>query len=84
MVGSMKGFKTLAKNVNPRIVTTHCFLHREVLVTKTLGPELQLVMDQVVKMVNFIKSRPCAPKFLLNCAKIWMQIIALLLHTEVR
>ena len=43
---------------NPDIITTHCFLHREVLMAKTLGIELKEVFDEVVEMVNFIKTRP--------------------------
>jgi len=27
MTGSIKGFITIAKNQNPNIITTHCFLH---------------------------------------------------------
>ena len=55
MRGPVKGFVTLAKNVNDDIITTHCFLHREALVEKTLPPELKNVFDQVVNMINFIK-----------------------------
>ena len=58
MVGSVKGFVSLAKKENPHLITTHCFLHRENLIAKTLGQELKLVLESVVKMVNFIKSRP--------------------------
>ena len=34
MVGSIKGFVTLAKRANKDIISTHCFLHREALVEK--------------------------------------------------
>ena len=85
MVGSIKGFVTIAKKINPKITATHCFIHREVLVTKTLGDELKLVMDQVVKMVNFIKSRPLRSRiFSQLCKNLDANHIALLLHTEVR
>jgi len=58
MTGSIKRFITIAKNQNPNINKTHCFLHREALVAKSIVNELKIVLDQVVKMVNFIKSRP--------------------------
>ena len=58
MIGSIKEFVSLARRENPNIVTTHCFLHREVLVGKTLGSELKAVLDVVVKMVNYIKNKP--------------------------
>jgi hypothetical protein len=41
MVGSMRGFASLVKKENPDVVKTHCFLHRDVLVSKTLGDEMK-------------------------------------------
>jgi hypothetical protein len=38
MVGSIRGFISLVKKENPDI-KTHCFIHREVLVSKTFGDE---------------------------------------------
>jgi hypothetical protein len=38
MIGSIKGFVSLAKNCIKNILTTHYFLHREALVEKTIGP----------------------------------------------
>ena len=35
-------------------MTTHCFIHREALVAKTLKDEVKLVLNQVVKMVNYV------------------------------
>lgn len=60
MLGKYKGFTTRALNESPSIirVITHCFLHREALVSKTSGEQLTEVFNQVVKMVNFVKSRP--------------------------
>ena len=44
MVGSKKGFTALAKKENEKIIFTHCFLHRENLVAKTIGNELKEVI----------------------------------------
>jgi hypothetical protein len=41
-----------------RDVTTHCFIHREVLVSKALGDEMKKVFSDATKMINFIKQRP--------------------------
>ena len=83
-IGSIKGFVSLARREkNPDIITTHCFLHHEVLVGKTLGSELKAVFDIVVKMVNYIKN-----KLLKSCvfAKLCQEMEAnyanLLFHTE--
>jgi hypothetical protein len=37
-------------------VTTHCFIHREV-ISKTLGDEMEEALDDPTKMVNFMKDQ---------------------------
>jgi hypothetical protein len=56
--GSLKGFVALAKQTNPGIVFTRCFLHREALIPKSVVPEVQKVLDEMIKVANYIKSRP--------------------------
>ena len=58
MVGRIKGFVSRVRERNPDVVVTHCFLHREALVAKTLPAELTGVLERVVSMVNYIKTRP--------------------------
>lgn len=85
MIGSIKGFVTLVKEKNPAVITTHCFIHREVLVFKTVGPDLKAVLDKIVCMVNFIKQRPLQSRiFAKLCKDIGKAHTTLLLHTEVR
>lgn len=85
MIGSIKGFITIAKNQNPNINTTHCFLHREVLIAKSIVIELKIVLGQVVKMVNFIKSRPQKIRlFSQLCESMESDHYTLIIHTEVR
>lgn len=85
MAGHLTGFLALAKGKNPEIVFTHCFLHREALVAKSLVPELKGVFDEVVKMVNYIKSRPLKCRVFKNlCTAMDSEHTQLLLHTEVR
>ena len=86
MVGSLKGFTALVKErQNPNIITTHCFPHREALVTKTLGDELKEVLNQVTEMVSFIKRRPLKCRlFEQICIGMDSQHKRLLLHSEVR
>ena len=40
MTGCLKGFVFIAQKQNSNIIHTHCFIHREALVAKTLGTEL--------------------------------------------
>jgi hypothetical protein len=42
---------------NSDVITTHCFLHQEVLASKTIGEDLKQVLV-AVNMVSFIKQRP--------------------------
>ena len=38
MTGNVKGLVSLAQQWNFKIMTTHCFLHREALISGTAGP----------------------------------------------
>ena len=56
MLGAKSGFQTLVKNKAPNLVTTHCFIHREALASKTSPDALKCVFDVVIKSMNYIKS----------------------------
>lgn len=85
MTGHLKGFVAHVKELNGDILFTHCFLHREALVTKYLPSELKIVLEQCVKMVNYIKSRPLKSRLFSNlCQAMEAKYESLLLHTEVR
>nr|XP_027201527.1 zinc finger BED domain-containing protein 5-like [Dermatophagoides pteronyssinus] len=85
MTGHLKGFISYVKSINPDILFTHCFLHREALVTKVLPSNLKIVLEQSVKMVNYIKSRPLKNRlFSKLCQAMEAKHQSLLLHTEVR
>jgi hypothetical protein len=59
------------KQRNPGIVFTHCFLHREALISKSVVPEVQQVLDETTKMVNYVKSRPYNRGCSLHCVFPW-------------
>lgn len=85
MIGHLTGFLALVKKENPDIIFTHCFIHREALVAKSLMPELNEVLQTVVKMVNFIKSKPLKSRlFNQLCSAMDSEHTQLLFHTEVR
>ena len=85
MVGCIKGLVSFIKKKNENVIVTHCFLHREALMSKTLGENLREVLDEVVKMVNFIKVRPAKSRlFEKICTNMDSQHKRLLLHTDVR
>jgi hypothetical protein len=44
------------KKENPDVVTTHCFIHREMLVSKTLREEIKKILDDATKKVYQTKT----------------------------
>ena len=85
MIGSIKGYVSLVKKVNSGIITTHCFLHREVLIGKTLNSDISQVLKEVIEMVNYIKARQLKSRlFAKLCKEMEANYENLLLHTEAR
>ena len=85
MVGSIKGFASLVQKENLEVIRTHCFLHREVLVSKTSQDDLKEVLQQVIEIVNYIKSRPLKSRvFEALCKDMDSSHVRLVMHTEVR
>ena len=63
----------------------HCIIHREALASKKMSPELRAVMDDAVKIINVIQSRPLNHRlFETLCHESGTQHEQLLLHTDVR
>lgn len=85
MTGKVKGFIAKIANKNPNIQKQHCFLHREALMTKSLPDELLCVLQEIIKVVNYIKSRPLNSRlFNAVCQEMGADHQSLLFHTEVR
>ena len=85
MVERTKGFVSRVKEKNLDVIITHCFLHREVLVAKTFLADLVPVLDDVVRMVNFVKSRTVKTRiYAALCEEMGAEHKALLFYTEVR
>ena len=57
MLGSRKGFTARVKEIYPNVMTSHCFVHQENLASHRLSTELGNVMQDVIHIVNFIKSK---------------------------
>ena len=84
-IGCIKGFASLAQKENPNLVRTHCFLHRNVLVSKESQENLKQVVHQIVEIVNYIKSRPIKSRLFEElCKSMDSQNVRLLVHIDVR
>jgi len=64
---------------------SHCVLHRHALAVKKMPSSLKEVLDESVKIINFIKSGPKNTRlFKMLCEDMVSLHTFLLLHTEVR
>lgn len=85
MTGRNAGVWARIKAVAPEAKFTHCLLHRESLASKAMSLELKAVFDEIIRIVNFVKSRPLNSRiFSKLCAEMGEEHEHLLLHSEVR
>ena len=75
MLGCQSGFQRLVQNESPKVIGTHCMIHRQILATKTLPQKLREVMKNVVNSVNFVKASALNSRLLQNCVVSWMRQI---------
>ncbi|CAG4975310.1 unnamed protein product [Parnassius apollo] len=67
------------------MVSIHCFIHRQALVSKTLPQKLLQTLDSAIRIVNYIKSSALNSRlFTLLCEDLDSDHKNLLYHTEVR
>ncbi|KAL4148924.1 hypothetical protein QTP88_003062 [Uroleucon formosanum] len=57
MIGRQRGFIAHLKNAVPEILTVHCVIHRQHLVSKNLSDELFDTMRFVINAINKIKAK---------------------------
>uniref|UniRef100_A0A667WR08 DUF4371 domain-containing protein n=1 Tax=Myripristis murdjan TaxID=586833 RepID=A0A667WR08_9TELE len=85
MTGRNKGVIARIKAVNPKVIATHCMLHRQALASKDMEPDLHSVLNTVVTAVNFVKSRALQTRlFAKLCKEMGADHDTLLFHSEVR
>ncbi|XP_022182264.1 zinc finger MYM-type protein 6-like, partial [Myzus persicae] len=85
MTGRISGFKAEVMKVSPDIRFVHCIIHRENLTFRKIGCELNSIMNDVVSMVNFVKTRALNSRlFKILCEDMGSNHNTLLFHTDVR
>lgn len=85
MSGKHKGLVARIQNVAPLVKWTHCCIHREALATRRMPSKFKQVLDEAVKIVNFIKARPLNSRlFSALCNEMGSDHEHLLLHSEIR
>ena len=85
MVGRLHGLCARIKEVAPGCESTHCVIHREMLASRKMSPELNSVLSDVVKVINYIKAHALNSRlFEQLCEEMEADHKRLLLHTEVR
>jgi len=85
LTGRQSGVVAEVKEVAPDVTWTQCFIHREALATKGVPPKFKTVLEDSVKIINFIKARPLNSRlFSLLCDDMGNEHKQLILHSEVR
>ena len=85
MQGRKKDFIAHVMNINPYVIIFHCMIHREVLVSKCFTHELLKSMNQMIKVVKYIKGHTLRCRIFSSlCESMDAQFKCLLFHTEVR
>lgn len=69
----------------PRIIVTHCILHRHALATKTLPPKMAEVLKTVMECVNYVRNSALRHRIFSElCKEMGSEFEVLLYHSNVR
>lgn len=64
MTGRISGFKAEVMKISCDVIFVHCITHREHLTFQKIDRQLNLIMNDVVPMVNFMKPRAHSSRIL--------------------
>jgi hypothetical protein len=85
LTGHKKGFQAEVQQMGRHMNFVHCIMHREAFAPHDLEPKLHSVLQEAVKVMNFVKAHPLnSHLFAFLCEEIQADHTSLLLHLEVR
>ena len=85
VTGHLSGFTTRVKEVASECEPTHRVIHREMPASRKMSPELNDILQDVIKIINHIKVHALNSRlFVQLCEEMDTEHTRLLLHTEVR
>ena len=85
MTGWLSGLTTGVREVASECESSHCVIHREMLASRKMSPELNNVLQDVIKIINHIKLHALNSRlFVQLCEETDAEHTRLLLYTEVR
>jgi hypothetical protein len=83
-VRALSGVVCKVKKVALYMNWVHCFIIWGALDSKGMPPEFKIVLDNAVKLLNYIKARPLNNRlFSLLCDEVGSEYIQILLHSEI-
>ena len=82
MISRLSVLTVLIEEVAPECKATHYAIHKEMLASRKISPELNSVLDDIVKIISLIKAhtRGCLSRYV--CEDMKAEHKCLLLHTE--
>jgi hypothetical protein len=85
LTGHKKGFQAEVQKIGPHVNFIHHIIHREDIESRDLEPKLHFVLQEAVKVVNFVKIRPLnSLLFAVLCEEMRADHKQLLLHSDLR
>ncbi|XP_060865035.1 zinc finger BED domain-containing protein 5-like [Metopolophium dirhodum] len=85
MAGHYGGLQALIRKKAPEMIWTHCIIHRESLASQNMCPSLNTVLQTVIKVVSYIKTRPVKARFFKKiCEEMGAEHTALLFYCNSR
>ena len=85
MTGGLSGFTTWVKEVTSEYKSIHCVISREMLARQKRTPELSIILQDMIKIINHIKVHALNSCLLSQlCEEMDAEHTHLILHTEVR